>query len=368
MKKLEEKHHEVVVKDELSSIYTLNGGQSLNAWTSQDATNYTITLPANKIQLYATIEKDRLTNPVFREFYSERDVVAQERRWRTESKPDGKLSEALESTAFSASTYKDPVIGWMSDIMKLLRPDAEEFYKRTYRPDRGVLAIVGGVEAKEILPLLERTLGTVPNPKVEPLKPNWTKEPPQEGEKTVRAYFDADPMAMMGWHMPNFPHPDAVALDVLSSVLTSGNTSRLVKRLIFEKKIATSISTETGYPGDRSPCLFVMEFTPAGKNSLESVVTAVDAETADIQKNGVTQEELDRARRNLESGFLWGKVSTSALAQDLAYNQAVHGDWRYLIKYLEMVRALTPKDLQAAAQKYLVAKNRTIAYLERPAK
>src|SRR5580693_666861 len=118
MQKLEEQHHQVVVKDELSSIYTLNGGQSLNAWTSQDATNYTVTLPANKVNLYATIEKDRLSHPVFREFYSERNVVAQERRWRTESNPEGKLSEALEFTAFSASPYKDPTIGWMSDIMK----------------------------------------------------------------------------------------------------------------------------------------------------------------------------------------------------------------------------------------------------------
>ncbi len=368
MRKLQEAHHQVVVKDELSSIYTLNGGQSLNAWTSQDATNYTVTLPANKFMLYATIEKDRLSHPVFREFYSERDVVAQERRWRTESNPEGKLSEALEFTAFAASPYKDPTIGWMSDIFKLLRPDAEEFYKRTYRPDRGVLAIVGGIKAAEIIPILEATLGTVPNPPIPPLKQDWTKEPPQEGEKTVHAYFDSDPIAMLGWHMPNFPHPEAVALDVLSNILTTGNTSRLMRHLLFEKKIVTSISAETGFPGDRNPNLFVMEFTPAAKQTSDSVIAAIDLEIADIQKKGVTQQELDRARRNIESTFLWGKTSTSGVAQDLAYNQAVHGDWRYLLKYLDMVRALTPKDLQAAANKYLVSKNRTIAYLEREAK
>jgi predicted Zn-dependent peptidase len=256
----------------------------------------------------------------------------------------------------------------MSDILKLLRTDAEDFYRKTYRPDQGVLAIVGGVEAKEVLPLLEKTLGAVPNPPVAPLKKEWSKEPPQEGEKAVHATFDADPMAMVGWHMPNFPHPDAVALDVLSSVMTSGNTSRLIKKLVFEKKIVTSVSAETGYPGDRSPCLFVMEFTPASKITTDAALQAIDAEIADIQKNGVAQEELDRAKRGVESGFLWGKVSAAGLAQDLAYNQAVHGDWRYLTKYLEMVRKLTVKDLQAAAQKYLVAKNRTVAYLERPAK
>jgi predicted Zn-dependent peptidase len=368
MKKLEEDHHQVVVKDELSAIYTQNGGQSLNAWTSQDATNYTITLPANKVVLYATIEQDRLTHPVFREFYSERNVVAQERRWRTESNPDGKLEEALESTAFSASPYKDPTIGWMSDIMKLMRPDAEAFYHQTYRPDQGVLAIVGGVTAKEMLPLLERTLGQVPNPPVEPLKKNWTKEPPQEGQKTVHVHFDADPIVMMGWHMPNFPHTESVALDVLSNVLTSGNTSRLIKDLLFDKKLVTAVSSYTGLPGDRSPNLFVLSYTPAPKHNAAEILAAIDKEITGIQKNGVTQEELSRAQRNIESAFLWGKVSTSELAQDLAYNQAVHGDWRYVTRYLEMARALTTEDIQKVAVRYLTADNRTIAYLERAQK
>jgi len=368
MKKLQEEHHKVVIKDELSAIYTQNGGQSLNAWTSQDVTNYHITLPANKVLLYATIEKDRLSHPVFREFYSERDVVAQERRWRTESNPEGKLEEALESTAFEASPYKDPAIGWMGDIFKLTRMDAVEFYRKCYRPDRGVLAVVGGVKAEEILPILEKTLGAVPNPSVPPLKPNWTVEPPQKGEKTVKAQFDADPVAMLGWHIPNFPHQDSVRLDVLSTILTSGNTSRLVKDLVFGKKMVTSISSSTGYPGDRNPDLFVMQFNPAPKQSYESVVTAIDAELADIEKNGVKPEELERARRDAESSFLWGKTSPSGLAQDLAYNQAVHGDWRYLEKYLEMVRSVTSQDLQEVASKYLVPDNRTVATLERPTK
>jgi predicted Zn-dependent peptidase len=368
MKQLEAEHRQVVVKDELSAIYTRNGGQSLNAWTSQDVTNYHITLPANKVLLYATIEKDRLSHPVFREFYSERDVVAQERRWRTESSPEGALEEALECTAFQASPYKDPAIGWMSDIFKLTRPDAVAFYKQTYRPDRGVLAVVGGVKASDILPILERTLGTVPNPpaSIPPLKQDWTKEPPQKGAKTTVALFDADPLAMMAWHVPNFPHKESVVLDVLSTILTSGNTSRLVKDLIYTQKIATSVSASTGYPGDRDPNLFVMQFTPAPKQSYDSVAAAIESEVRDIRIKGVTDEELNRARRAAESSFLWEKTSTSGLAQDLAYNQAVHGDWRYTTQYLDMVRSITSKDIQEVAAKYLVPENRTIATLERP--
>jgi len=365
MKKLQLEDRQWVVKDELDSIYTQNGGQSLNAWTSQDATNYTVTLPANKVALYATIEQDRLTHPVFREFYSERDVVAQERRWRTESSPDGKLEEALESTAFSASPYKDPAIGWMGDIHKLMRPDAVQFYRSSYRPDRGVLAVVGGVKADEVLPLFEKTIGQVPNPDVPPLKQAWTQEPTQQGPKTVRVSFDADPMVMMGWHIPNFPHKDSVTLDVLCDILTFGNTSRLVKNLELERKMVTSISASTGYPGDRSPDLMVMQFNPVPGQNEDKVLSAIEAEIASIQKKGVTQEELDRAQRATESSFLWGKTSPSGLATDLAYNQAVHGDYRYLSKYIEMVRSITSEDIQAAAKTYLVTNNRTTAYLER---
>lgn len=365
MKKLQEDHRQVVVKDELSAIYTRNGGQSLNAWTSQDVTNYHITLPANKVLLYCTVEKDRLSHPVFREFYSEREVVAQERRWRTESSPQGALYEALESTAFQASPYKDPTIGWMSDIFKLTRPDAMAFYHECYRPDRGVLAVVGGVKAKEILPILESTLGQVPNPKVSPLKKDWTVEPPQKGPRTVVARFDADPMAVMAWHVPNFPHQENVVLDVLSTILTSGNGSRLMKSLVFGSKKATSVSSSTGFPGDRDPNLFLVDFTPSPGTAPSTVVDSIEGTLKDIQKNGVTLEELEKARRAAESSFLWGKTSAEGLAQDLAYNQAVHGDWRYLSRYLDMVRAVTSKDIQDVVGKYLVEDNRTIATLER---
>ncbi|HVM31721.1 MAG TPA: pitrilysin family protein [bacterium] len=365
MRKLQDEQHQVGVNNELSNIYTLNGGQSLNAWTSQDCTAYTVTLPADKVAVYAQIEKDRISHPVFREFYTERDVVAQERRWRTESSPEGKLYETLQSAAYSAAPYRDPSIGWMSDIQKLTRMDAESFYNQTYRPDRGVLAVVGGVKAADVLAIFEKTLGTVPNPKVAPLKPDWTKEPPQDGERVVRTTFDSDPMAMMAWHKPNFPKPDSVALDVLCSILTSGNTSRLVKDLIFTRKMAHSVSASTGFPGDRDPDLLVLQYEPAPPYSSEQVGEAIDADLADLKAKGVSEDELNRAKRGAESSFLWGKTSTMGLAEDLAYNQAVHGDWSYSVKYLDMVRALTASDIQQAAQKYLVDKNRTIAYLER---
>ncbi len=171
-------------------------------------------------------------------------------------------------------------------------------------------------------------------------------------------------MAILAWHIPNFPHKDSVTLDVLCDILTSGNTSRLVKNLVLEKKMATSISASTGFPGDRNPDLMGW-FDPAAGQKNEKIIAAIEAEIASIRKKGVTQEELDRARRGAESSYLWGKTSPSGLATDLAYNQAVHGDWRYLKTYIEMVRATTSEDIKQAAGKYLVETNRTTATLER---
>ena len=225
--------------------------------------------------------------------------------------------------------------------------------------------MVGGVKADEISAPIRENHRPGAQPPVAPLTQAWTQEPPQEGPKTARVTFDADPMVMMGWHVPNFPHKDSVTLDVLCGILTTGNTSRLVKGLVLNKKMVTSISASTGYPGDRSPDLLVMQFEPAPKQKEEKIIAAIDAEIASIQKKGVTREELDRARRAAESSFLWGKTSPSGLATDLAYNQAVHGDWRFLAKYIDMVRSTTSQDIQKAAQKYLVDTNRTTAFLER---
>jgi predicted Zn-dependent peptidase len=366
MKKLQDEQRSVAVVNELWNLYAKNGGLSLNAYTSQDVTNYHITLPANKVLLYATIEEGRLKHPVFREFYSERDVVAQERRWN-ETMPDRVMWEALCGAAFTASPYKEPVLGWMTDIKKLIRTDAENFYRQAYRPDRAVLAVVGGVKASEVFSIFEKTIGTVPNPPVAPLKPDWSKEPPQTGEKTVKVRFDADPMVMMAWHKPAFPDKDAVTMEILSDILTGGNTSRLNKRLVFDKKMATSVSCMSDFPGDRIPNLFILQFNPSPKMDPAQVMEVINQEIENIRKNGVTNEELDRARRGIKSSTLWQTTSTMGMAEDLAWYQAVYGDWSYFTRYLDMASSVTSKDIQDAVGKYLVPDNRTIATLERTA-
>jgi predicted Zn-dependent peptidase len=325
-------------------------------------TNYHITLPANKVLLYATIEEDRLKHPVFREFYSERDVVAQERRWN-ETMPERVMWEALCGTAFEANPYKEPVLGWMSDIKKLIRTDAENFYRQAYRPDRAVLAVVGGVKASEVFSIFEKTIGTVPNPPVAPLKPDWSKEPPQTGEKMLKVHFEADPLVMMAWHKPAFPDKDAVTLEIL----TGGNSSRLNKRLVFDKKMVTSVSCWSDFPGNRLPNLFIIQFNPSPKQNPEQVMEVINQEIDNIRKNGVTQEELDRARRGIKSGTLWQTTSTMGMAEDLAWYQAVFGDWTFFNRYLDMASSVTSKDIQNVVGKYFVPDNRTIATLERTA-
>jgi predicted Zn-dependent peptidase len=364
MKELQAKHRQVVVKDELDQIYSRHGGRSLNAFTSQDVTAYHVLLPANQMPVYAALEQDRLAHPVFREFYSERDVVMQERR-EEESKPGNALWEALGGAAFLVHPYHNPTIGWMKDIKKLLRGDIEAFYKRAYRPDRGVLAVVGGVKADEVFKLLESTVGQVPNPDSAPLDTHYPVEPPQTKERRLEIQFQADPMADIGWHQPGFPDKDALALAVLADILTEGNSSRLVRRLVLKDKLAVSVDGGDAGLGNRAPALFVIQFTPAPGVSMDAVMAAMDDELAKVRKDGVTPEELARASRRVKASFLWAKDSPVGMALDLAEMQAVYGDWKVMDDFVNGVSKVDSAAVQAAAKRYLVDTNRTVAFLKK---
>jgi predicted Zn-dependent peptidase len=368
IKKLQAQEHQYVVKDELDQIYGQHGGRSLNAWTSQDVTAYTVLLPSNQVPVYAALEADRYQHPVFREFYSEREVVMQERRQRVDANPEGRLFEELFHGAFQVHPYGDPAIGWMPEIARLLRPDIQDFYDRGYRPDRGVLAVVGGVKADEVFALFERTLGRVRNPTVKPLRSPQAVEPPQQKQRRVQVAFEADPMAALAWHQPSFPQADGATMDVLASVLTAGNSSRLIRNLVLDKPVLATVSASAGEPGQRDPSLFTLFFTPGSGRGLGDGLSAVDGELSRLRNFGVTQAELDRARKTVQAGYLWEKDSPESLATDLAYTQAIHGDWKLINRYLQEVEALTPADLKQAAQRYLVDSNRTVAFLNRPVK
>ena len=223
---LVQRQRETIVKDQLDQIYTKNGGEALNAFTSEDQTAYFLRIPKNRLELWAWLESDRLLNPVFREFYSERDVVFEERRLRTESTPLGKYDEAFEALFWEASPYKWPVVGWASDIPMYTLAQAKQYFATYYAPNNITGVLAGDFKAAEVKPLLERYFGRIPRGTVPP-PPVVTLEPKQLGEKRFNAEAETSPTVRVWWKTVPALHKDTPALDLLSDILSGPHRAAL---------------------------------------------------------------------------------------------------------------------------------------------
>ncbi|GKS60272.1 peptidase M16 [Nitrospira sp.] len=359
--KLQAKAGEYVVENEIPLLYQRHGGVGMNASTGKDVTRYVVSLPANRLPLWAAIEADRMAHPVMREFYKERAVVMEERRLRTDDSPAGLLYEALASAAFQAHPYHFPTIGWGADIQSLTPAVTEQFFKTYYGPNNAVIAIVGDINPGEVIKLVESTFGKIPPSPIPP--PVFTAEPEQRGERRVEIEFDAEPGVLIGFHKPGIGHPDDYVFDVIDSILTDGVTSRLHERLVRDTKVAVSVDSDTGFPGARTPTLFVVSAAPRAPHTTAEVETEVYRELERLQTEPVTQRELEKVINNLDAGLTRSLRSSSRLAGSLAYYQTVVGDWQYLIKGRDRIAAVTAEDVQRVAKRYFTKQNRTVVTL-----
>ncbi len=357
---LEDSARAYVVPNEFDRILTKAGARGLNATTTEESTFYYVELPANRVQLWFALEADRLRNPVFREFYKERDVVAEERRMRVETSPEGLLHEAELAAAFTMHPYGVPVVGWMSDIQSLRRPDVRDYFRRFYGARNTTVAIVGDVDPDQVVAWARGFLGPVrPGEKPPPV---LAVEPPQRGERRVRVVWDAGPRVLMGWHVPDDLDPDAPALSVLSTLLTGGRTSRLYHRLIDEDRLATDVTSWIG-PGDRYPRLFSIEAVPRAPHTTREVEEAVYSEIARFAAEGPTEAELQRVRNQMVAGSYRRLESNLGLAFQLADSETLWGDWRETFRASRRVRAVTAQDVRRVATRYFGRQNRTVATL-----
>ncbi len=360
-KELEDKAGEYVIANEMALLYQRHGAVGLNATTGKDLTRYVVSLPSNRLPLWAVLEADRMAHPVLREFYKERSVVMEERRLRTDDNPQGLLFETFTAAAFQAHPYGLPTVGWASDIEALTPAATEEFFKTYYGPAGATVAIVGDINPKEVIDLLERTFGVIPPSPPPP--PVVTVEPPQRGERRVEVEFDAEPMLLIGYHKPGIGHPDDFVFDVIDAVLSDGVTSRLYSRLVREKRLAASVMTDTNYPGVRAPNLFVISATPLAPHTTAEVEAAIYEELERLKTEPVTPRELEKVLNNLDASLVRSLRSNSGLASQLAFYQTVAGDWRYLLDARDRIAKVTPEDIQRVAAQYLRKSNRTVATL-----
>jgi len=358
---LQQEHKNLVIKDEVSGLYSQNGAEGLNASTGYDVTTYKVSLPVNRIELWARIESDRMANPVLREFYSERDVVREEKRQREETNPGGKLMEAFLKTAFAEHPYRRPVIGWDADLKYLEREKVEQFFRTYYSPNNAVVAVVGAVNPDEIMNIMERYFGSIPSQEI--VRTVELKEPEQSGERRVEVEFDANPQVMIGYHKPTLPHFDDYVLDVIDILLSTGRTSRLYKTLVEEQKIAVSVSTGNGFPGARYANLFAIFATPRSPHTPEEVEREIYKQLELLKSEAITPYELTKVKNRLEASFIRSLASNAGLAAKLSYYQTVAGDWRYIEEHSKQIARITAEDVKRVAEQYFIDTNRTVATL-----
>ena len=354
-----------VVPNELAALYQRNGGIGLNASTGKDLTRYFLSLPANRLPLWARVEADRMTDIVLREFYKEKQVVLEERRQRTDNSPGGRLYEAFAAAAFMAHPYGLPVIGWPSDLEALTRAQTEDFFRTYYGPGNAVIAIVGDIVPKDVIALIERTFGVIPARPPSP--PVMTIEPPSRGERRVEVEYDAEPALLIGFHKPPIGHRDDDVLDVIESLLSEGRTSRLYQRLVEERQLAAAISAFSDFPGARYPNLFVINAMPRAPHTTEEVETAIYEELERLKSEPVSPRELEKILNQVDAGEIRALRSNSGMASRLAYFQAIMGDWREIVRRRDRLAQITAEDIRRVAERYFIKGNRTVATLVRPA-
>lgn len=359
---LEDTARAYVVPNELDRILTEAGARGLNATTSSEATTYFVELPTNRTEMWFLLESDRMRDPVFREFYSERRVVTEERRLRVETNPGGLLYEAHLAAAFTVHPYGVPVVGYMSDLETLSRRDVASYYRRFYGPNNAVVAIVGDVDPDQIEAWAHQYFGPIPRGEDPP--PVLVEEPPQLGERRVTIEWDAEPRLRIGWHVPSALHPDAPALAILASVLTGGRTSRLHRRLVSEDRLATGVFASTG-PGNRFPQLFQIDVIPRSPHTPAEIEAAIYEEVERIATGGPTDSELERVRNQVAAGAVRRIHSNLGLAFQLADSETLEGDWRATFRVSERLRSVGAEDVRRVADLYLTSRNRTVAVLGR---
>ena len=347
---------EYVEQNQYSNIIDRNGGSGLNAFTSDDKTVYHVSLPATKVELWAALESDRYMNTFPRQLEKEKQVVLEERRMRTDSSPFGKLYEEFLAAAYRAHPYGTAVIGHRSDILEYSREKIRRFYRAHYVPSETIVAVVGDIDVAATKAMLTDYFSRIPG--APPPEKPVTVEPPQEGERRIEIEFPAQPLLLLGYHVPERNHPDNAALTVLDEVATSGRASRFYTALVKTKK-ANSAGSWLG-PGARYPRLFFFSAEPVEGGSTDDLEAAVEGEIEKLKTNPPTPEELHSVVTRYRADVLRNLRSNMGLAQELADYQAVSGDWHTLFSEIKKIGAVTPEEVQAAAQKYFYKKNRTV--------
>jgi predicted Zn-dependent peptidase len=361
-RKLMDEQRELMVKNEFDRVYTTAGASGMNAFTSEDMTGYFINVPANKLELWAWMESERLLRPVFREFYAERDVVYEERRMRVESTPIGKFGEEFNAVFWDAHPYMWPVLGWPSDIPNISKKDADAFYALYYQPQNITIVLVGDFKPDDAEAMVTRYFGRIPAG-TQPPPEVTTREPEQPAEKRMYAEAETNPQVDILWKTVGFRHQDSYPLDILQ-LLLSNRTGRLYKGLVLGREVATE--TYAQQDSRKWAGLFNAGGEAKDGKTPEDVEKAIYAEIDRIKNEPVPAEELQKVK-NQFAAFEYRKLTANfPIFLQILQNEG-SGDWREVNEANAKLQAVTAEDVQRVTKKYFTQEARAVAIYTRKA-
>lgn len=348
------------------------GGKE-NAFTSMDATCYFQQLEKSQLPLAFELEADRMAHLQITdaEFAKEIEVVKEERRWRTEDKPQSRVSEQFQATAFHAHPYGRPIVGFMNDLEHMTAEDAREWYNTWYAPNNATVVVVGDVQAQAVFALAEKTFGKLTAKPLPPRKPQV--EPAQMGERraVVKApaklsYF------VMGFHAPVLKNAEAYseqdwepyALEVLSSILSGNDSARLNQKLVREQAIALDMGSGYDSTSRGQASLFEIGASPAEGVTITALEKAIWAQIDEVKANGVSDAELQRVKAAVVAADVYKRDSMFYQAMQLGQLETAHYPVHLLQHNAARVHAVTSAQVQTVARKYLLPDQMTFVSLD----
>ncbi len=352
---------------EFSRLIAAAGGRD-NAFTGRDYTSYFQTLHKSQLPLSFRLEADRMANLVLSpdEFAKEIKVVMEERRWRTDDRPQSVVHERLMATALTAHPHRNPVIGWMSDLENLTLEDTRRFYDLWYAPNNATVVVVGDVQPEEVFALAERHFGPIPRKVLPQRKPQ--DEPPQLGIKRMTVKVPAElPQVLMAYRVPRMERPseewEPYALDMLESVLSGNAAARLPQRLVKADRLAASAGAS--YEGvGRGPGFFYLSGAPVGGRTAADMEQGLRREVQRVIDEGVTDEELNRVKAQAIASKVYQRDSMFYQAYQIGWMETIGFSHRDLDVFIEKLQQVTSDQVREVARKYLVDDVLTVAYLD----
>jgi zinc protease len=346
--------------EEFSNIIQENGGQD-NAFTEQDLTSYFEIINSAHINVPIALEADRMVNFDPKGFSTEKDVVMEERRLRTEDNPEDALAEMTQAAAFVEHPYHWPVIGWMQDIQRLTLEDALNYHTIHYSPQNAIVVVVGDFDGNKVMRQVSEAFGSIKNGP--PPAPVSEVEPLQDGERHVTVRHAANlPAFAAAFHVPDLKNQkDAFALELASEILGDGKSSRLYQDLVVAKRMVVSPEVEYDITSF-DPNLFWVSGQLRPDVKLDAVVAEVDQQLSKLRDQPVTTEELQKAKNLEEASFVFAQDSVFQEAMELGLYQML-GNYKLLDQYLSNIDKVTAADVQRVAKQYLVTMNRTLGVL-----